>query len=323
MRFSVDPWDPSYGTSVGTDLEPSRVDAVVGLERPAQEWGPVDPTPGVLPPSRVLFVDGVRRTDAQVWVDESDGTASPALCASYAAGVVCCCTDDGAHLVRAEVRRGLVTSSPGGVDVTTPAGTYACTRVEPGRAGEDPGKALSVAVQTRMQETELLVAASARDEHGAEDDLIVVDGALGRLHLPRALGLVKTHARTYLPPPLNAVVAQLGPAQRTPVFRLEQPESDRALHRHTWYLRLPCPPGAPWAGVVRVECGGELPPELVVALADVSQATIPRFASSPYKDSRAPQNLYPIAGLERALRRRLGDPALMYRALRRAAFAAA
>ena len=323
MKFSVDPWDPSYGTSVGTDLEPSRVEAVIGLERPVEEWAPVDPPPGVLPPSRVLFVDGVRRTDAQVWVDEADGTFSPALCASYAAGVVCCCADEGAHLVRPEVRRGLVTSSATGVDVVTAAGTYACTQVAAGRPGEDPGRALSVAVQSRMQETELLVATAARDEHGSDDDLIVVDGALGRLHLPRALGLVKTHARTYLPPGPNAVVAALEPAQRTPVFRLEQPESDRALHRHTWYLRLPCPPGAPWAGIVRIECGGELPIELVVALADLSQVTVPRYASVAYKDSRAPQNLYPIGGLERALRRRLGDPALLYRALRRAAVAAA
>jgi hypothetical protein len=43
-----------------------------------------------------------------------------------------------------------------------------------------------------------------------------------------------------------------------------------------------------------------------------------RYASTEYKDSRAPQNLYPIAGLERALRRRLGDQALLYRAIRRA-----
>lgn len=324
MRFTVDPWDPSYGTSVGTDLEPSRVEAVVGLERAVEDWGPVEPQPGLLAPSRVLFVDGVRRTDAQVWVDEGDGTASPALCASYAAGVVCCCDDDGAHLVRAEVRRSLVTSSADGIDVVTPAGTYTCARVQPGRPGQDPGVALSVAVQTRMQETELLVAAAVRDAHGGgDDDLVVVDGALGRLHLPRAIGLVKTHARTYLPPALGGVVAALGPGRRTPVFRLEQPESDRALHRHTWYLRLPGWAGAggaaPWAGIVRIECGGELPVELAVALADLSQVTLPRFASVAYKDSRAPQNLYPIAGLERALRRRLGEPALLYRALRRAA----
>ena len=41
----------------------------------------------------------------------------------------------------------------------------------------------------------------------------------------------------------------------------------------------------------------------------------------PPKDPRAPQNLYPIAGLERELRRRLGDPALLYRSLRAAAVA--
>ena len=42
-------------------------------------------------------------------------------------------------------------------------------------------------------------------------------------------------------------------------------------------------------------------------------------AAAGYKDSRAPQNLYPIAGLERALRRRLGDAGVLYRALRSAA----
>ncbi len=319
MIFSVDPWDPSYGTSVGTDLAPSSSEPVIGIEVPAAKWAPIDPNPGMLAPSSVLFVDGVRRTDAQLWVSEPDGTASPALCASYAAGVICCCPTDGAHLVAAQVRRSFVTSSVGGVDVDTPAGTYRCARVAAGRPGDDPGRALSVTVQTKMAETEMLVAAAARDEHGTIDDLLVVDGPLGRRHLPRALGLIKSHATTYLPPQLNGVVAALTAGQRTPVFRLESPATDRALHRHTWYLRLPCPPGAPWAGIARVECGGDLPAEAAVALADVSQAALPRYASTAYKDSRAPQNLYPIAGLERALRRRLGEPALLYRALRRAA----
>ena len=34
-------------------------------------------------------------------------------------------------------------------------------------------------------------------------------------------------------------------------------------------------------------------------------AALPAFASAPHKDTRSPQNLYPIAGLERELRRRL------------------
>jgi hypothetical protein len=56
----------------------------------------------------------------------------------------------------------------------------------------------------------------------------------------------------------------------------------------------------------------------VIALADRVALALPRFASAPHKDTRAPQNLYPIGGLERTLRHRLGDAAVVYRALRRA-----
>ena len=47
--------------------------------------------------------------------------------------------------------------------------------------------------------------------------------------------------------------------------------------------------------------------------------TLPRFASTAYKDPRAPQNLVPIAGLERRLRGMLGDGRLLHRALTLAA----
>ena len=95
--------------------------------------------------------------------------------------------------------------------------------------------------------------------------------------------------------------------------------SGKSWDRYSWYLRLPCLPSAPWAGIVRVECSPDLPVDDVVALANLSQGTLVRFASTEYKDARAPQNLYPIAGLERELRRRLGDSRLLYRALRVAA----
>ncbi len=51
-------------------------------------------------------------------------------------------------------------------------------------------------------------------------------------------------------------------------------------------------------------------------------AVLPRFASEPHKEPRAPQNLVPIAGLEHRLRHRLGDPLVLERALRVAAAAA-
>jgi hypothetical protein len=316
VRFAVDPWDPSYGTSLGTELGESAAQVALDVELPASQWRPIDPDPAVAPPEAVLFVDGVRRVDAQVWVEDGGAEATPALCASYAAGVVCCCRERGAHLVTADVRRGLFTTAESAEDVRTTAGTYRATRTA-AHPDVAPAQLLSLAVQRELADAELAAAAAARGGHGSADDLLVVDGPLrGRQHLPRVIGFVKTHRSDYLPPQLGGVVAALGTGQRTPVFRLGS-----SWERHTWYLRLPCRPGAPWAGIVRVECSADLAPAEAVAHAARSQVTLPRFASTEYKDSRAPQNLYPIAGLERELRRRLGEPNLLYRALRRAAAA--
>src|SRR5206468_371914 len=129
----------------------------------------------------------------------------------------------------------------------------------------------------------------------------------GRRALPRAIGYVKSHNTFYLSAELTRVVTGLRAGQRSPVFRLS--------NLYSWYLRLPGPTGSPWGGVVRIECSGDLSPEDAVALADRSAVTLPRFASSPYKDPRAPQNLVPIAGLERRLRNLLGDPKLLHRTL--------
>lgn len=70
------------------------------------------------------------------------------------------------------------------------------------------------------------------------------------------------------------------------------------------------------SGVVRVELPGLGDASCAAARADQITAALPRFASEAHKDARSPQNLYPIAGLERELRRRLGDAKLLDRALR-------
>ena len=357
MRFSVDGWDPSYGASLELegqmeghlDESTARIDADV--EVPAGRWRPIDPDPAGSLPGALLFVDGVRRVEAQLWIDgdagpgdtlagdalapdavtgEAGGPAgepTAALCASYAAGVVCCCAA-GAHLVVTKLRRGLFSVAPHASDIRTRAGQYQAHHVRVKRAGAPVMTTLSAALQGKLAEVEAIAATEARGEatpsggHQAgghpvdsASDLLIVDGPLrGRQHLPRVLGYIKSHHATYLPPELNAVVGRLAAGQRTPVFRM-----GTSWDRHSWYLRLPGPAGSPWAGVVRVECAADLPVAEVTRLAALSQRCLGRFASAPYKDSRAPQNLYPIAGLERELRRRLGDPRLLYRALREAA----
>ena len=312
MRFTVDPWDPAYGSSVDPELGASPAATDTAVEVPDERWAPIPVQPGLQPPETVLFVDGVRRVEAQIWVHEGDGLVAPGLCASYAAGVVCCCASDGAHLAAFEVRHSLVTAARDAEKIVTWAGTYDIVGARPGAA---PAQFLSAALQGDLAKVEAEVAGRARGVAVGADDLLVLDGQLQGPHpLPRAIGFVKSHNKTYLDGRLGGVVGDLSAGERTPVFRIERP-----FPVYSCYLRLPGASPAPWAGVARVECGGELTPVAAVALADLAQVTLVRYASAEYKDSRAPQNLYPIAGLECGLRRRLGEPALLYRALRAAA----
>ncbi|MEU2614587.1 hypothetical protein ABZ570_23855 [Micromonospora sp. NPDC007271] len=312
-RFYVDAWDPAYGASFeaaggGGPAAPSSAQVHADVELPATEWRALDVRRDVPAPEVVLLVDGVRRIDASIWTAEEDGSSFPGIAASYAAGVVRCDLERGAaQLAGARVGRGLFTASPSAQDVVTGQVRYPVQRV--GGAGEL--SKLPAAVQAALTALEVAVSDAAR----TDGDLLVVDGQLrSRRHLPRTLGYIKSQHSQYLDARLTAVVTGLAPGQRCPVFRL-----GTAWGGYSWYLRLPGAGGAPWAGIVRVECSAELPEAEAIELADLSLVTLPRFASSPYKDPRAPQNLVPIGGLERTLRARLGDARLLQRSLSMAA----
>lgn len=314
MRFAVEAWAPEYGAPADAEhLPPAEADVDPDVEVPAGQWAPRTP-PAAAAPGRVLFVDGVRRVDARVWITGEDGVARPGLAASHAAGIVGCASagDSGrtAVIERCEVRRGLLSAAPSLSAIATRHGVY-----HPCAVAGDGIDALTAGLQQRMGELEGLVVAEAADA-----DLIVVDGPLNRVPSPScAVGYVKTHQRSYLPGELPAVVAGLQAGQRTPLF-----VTTAAWSRYCWYARLPDGAPAhvgthPWAGIVRGEVSGDLAVADAARLADLATATLPAYASTAYKDPRAPQNLVPIAELERTLRRHLGDPALLYRSLRLAA----
>ncbi|GAC1410827.1 MAG: hypothetical protein NVSMB57_04940 [Actinomycetota bacterium] len=306
MRFAVEQWSVDYASPF--DADAAQLGGVTGatvnedVERPRRAWQPLRPAPEARGAGTVCFVDGVQRIDAWLWLSDGSamGTSRPAICASYAAGAVFC--DGKAAVIDVEVKRGLFTAASGAAAVETRH-----ARWDPKSSSGESPELLKQAVQQRMGELEIAVAQRTQTA-----DLIVIDGPLnGRQGIERAVGYIKTHHVRYLSDEAQSTVERLAPGERTPVFMMMTSWS-----RYSWYLRLPGGGEHVWAGVVRCEASADLSAPAVVEMADRAAVTLPRFASKEHKDPRAPQNLYPIAGLERDLRHRLGDQTLLYRSLR-------
>lgn len=312
MKFTVEQWSPQYASPLDADAPSGGVttaDVVETIERPLADWAPIAPPPHQTQAQAsdaetgargVLFIDGVQRLDAFLYIETPEGTR-PGICASYAAGAVRC--DDLARLESHVVERSVFSASP--IAISTPRLQY-----RPRHATGDTTELLRHAIGEAMTLLEAQIASAA-----APAALTVLDGPIrAGSHIPGAIGYVKTHHVRYLSPQAQKTLADLAPGERTPVFMMTTSWS-----RFSWYLRLPHGQDHEWGGIVRCEASSTLEAQRVIALADRATALLPRFASLPHKDPRAPQNLYPIGGLERQLHRRLGDRAYVYRELRAAA----
>lgn len=319
MRISVEAWSPEYGGELDlgphdTTVEPIQTDCEVST------WAPVAPSySGALVDGPVGFVDGTRRIDARLFVTPEGGAPIPGLAGSVGAGAVVCTPRNGtgaahADVTSLEITRCLAVGE--GTSIGLSAGSaldYAALPV-PGQSADG----LVYAVHDRMRNLEAQLAQQLADE----GRLVFVDGPLAvmRPGPQRIIGFIKAHHRRYLEEEQEAVLARLECGERTPIFAFGEPRP-----RYSWYLRL-CnrdDSAHAWHGLVRCEAPAALPMDDAKTLADVSAVLLPRFASLPQWDKRAPQNLVPVAGLERRLRHLLGDRDLVYRMIRQAAGRAA
>ena len=299
MRFTVEAWDSDYGAPTDADLEDASQNVDVSVELRPEDWRPM--LPDTEPVKDVLFVDGVRRVDATLWIDQPPDFPGFALAATYAAGAVRC--NGTAHITETAVERGLFTSAPAS-DVDTGVGTYGVKATK----GTTPEE-LWLGIQQRMGDLEAAVTRQTGDA-----ELLVVDGPLSHARdIENAAGYIKTQKVQYLPLELRQVLTSLPAGYRTPLFL-----TTTSWSRFSWYLRLANHAG-PAGGLVRCEIDANTSSADAARVATRVSATLPRFASARHKDPRAPQNLYPIGGLERELRHRLGDKEMSMRALRRAA----
>ncbi len=303
MRFTVEAWDSDYGAPTDAELDDASQNVDVAVEVRPEDWRPL--LPETHPVEDILFVDGVRRVDATLWIDQPPDFPGFALAATYAAGAVRCNGD--AAIEVAAVARGLFTSAPA-ADVGTSVGTYE-VKATKGNTSEE----LWLGIQHRMGALE---ASITRKTGGAE--LLVVDGPLSHARdIENAVGYIKTQKVQYLPLELRQVLTSLPAGYRTPLFL-----TTTSWSRYSWYLRLANHAG-PAGGLVRCEIDADMTAAEAARVATRVSATLPRYASARHKDPRAPQNLYPIGGLERLLRHRLGDRERAIRALLRASLLAA
>lgn len=305
-QLRLDPWAAEYDGAIqipeGGDEPSVRVD--VGVEGPS--WGALRPA-SAAPPRRAFFVDGVRRIEQRLLIDDGGRTVF-GLFASFGVGAVE--TGGQARICHELVGRLLVAGGGLALEPFEIAiGSRALTFL-PETVAENTPAAPVQGLQNAMRRSETGLA----ERLAPEADVVFLDGPLTFLASARGpvVGVVKRQLRPYLDAGPAALLPRLAVGERTPVFLIEPAREPR----YSWYLRIgaPRPVDSSLAGLVRLETSASLDLATVRALADTSARYLPRFASDPARDPRAPQNLYPVGALEARLRHRLGDSLVIRRA---------
>lgn len=308
-RLHVEGWAPDYGSPLETDEDFSPPTGSVTDD--AEISGPWEPIDGVDDGvETVVFVDGVRRVDAYLTVDRPEGPV-PGLCGSFAVGAVRWDrTTPRSTVTDIDVQRLAVFTNGMVMDVPIAGPQLAYTS----HAVPDPDPAVLIRhfhEQMRRGEAHLAEALAAQGL------FVVADGPINDLSATEKIGYIKTHRVTYLPPERAGIIGRLGAGQRTPLFTIGQAMSQ--FPKYSWYVRLAVLSGGhSWTGIVRCEASTKLGLARAISLANRTASLLPHVASEAHVDPRAPQNLVPIAALERELRRHMGDPKYIHRALREA-----
>ena len=296
----VESWSPEYGSSSELDEGLASSEEEVDPYVETAQWRAVSPSPST--PAVTAFIDGVDRVDARAFFGSASATA-PGLFGSVAAGAVV--VDGWAAFRECSVQRWSVFG--GGSEPSLRPFSSAISyrgRSIPGTRSEELRYELQKA---RSDLEEDLARRLAR-----EGMLVIADGPLLIREPVDLVGYIKSHQKSYLTPQHVPVALGLRPGERTPIFNF-----GRIRPRYSWYTRIvDAPRQHPWAAIARCEVSTTLGLPRAVALADHVSYHLPRFASKAFWDSRAPQNLVPIATLERKLCSLLGDRELVLRRIR-------
>jgi uncharacterized protein len=302
----LDPWAAEYEGALQLQEMEEEALGPIDVSVETDDWRPIRPQPAARPPA-IAFVDGVRRVEHRLLVESGERTLF-GLLGSFAVGATH--VDGRARVVHEQVER--VACVGGGVmlsrlEAGVGGGSVA---FEPQCTPENTPVAPIQCLQNSMRRREAELAEALADD----GVLVFLDGPLtfvAESERP-VVGFVKRLLKPYLPARESTLLRTLGVGERTPLFLIEA-----QTPRYSWYLRLGLGRAidSALAGIVRLETSGAAGLDAARAAADASARELPRFASSPERDPRAPQNVYPIGGLETALRHLLGDHLVVRRAI--------
>ncbi|MDO4246143.1 MAG: DNA double-strand break repair nuclease NurA [Deinococcus sp.] len=330
MRIRLDPWpiDTLDGQLGMKGFEGELVD----MESPRWAAVPAKPIPEKL--REVYVVDGRRRMESRIFIEDDAGNAGVGGFGAYVAGAVKLCPHGSQPATLEEVRAQRVLAYAPGLQVDPyilsprhpQTGTLeylplACETADPLAPLHMVQQAMLNAEQWLSHTLASKVPFDESDEREELTSLTLQDGTLRSRNLGGAVvGCVKTMQTQYLPPDRAALLSELRPGERTPILHLKY--NGGRFTRFTWYVRLCEAPFYlhPMSGVMRLEMYApdepDFLPPIVRKVANLSGKLLCRLASAPHKDPRAPQNLIPTAALEHAMSRAMGSSELVTRRIR-------
>jgi hypothetical protein len=302
----LDPWAAEFEGMVQVSEEEEAVPVDIRVEQAA--WAAIRP-PEEPSPRAVAFVDGVRRIEHRLLIGDGERTMF-GLLGSYGVGAV---VVDGTARVGHETI-GRVAVAGGGLTLDpffAPVNVRGALLFEPCTEPDNTPVAPVEGLQKAMRHEE----ASLAERLSTEVEVVFLDGPLTFVTAAArgsVVGFVKRLLRNYLDPSAHALLPRLDVGERTPLFLIAGREP-----RYSWYVRIARgrPIESALTGVARLEAPARRGLAEARALADLSAREMRRFASDATRDPRAPQNLFPIGGLEARLKHLLGDASVVRRAV--------
>jgi hypothetical protein len=306
--LKINPRLPDRNSIVEAEMDVAQAeDIVYDVESPS--WDARAPSGDGT--GAIAFVDGVQNLDIGVVDDEIGERPVGGIMASYAAGAMCIGGDPPLQHVLVE-RALILGEGREHLGMTLTVGKHVLHYRSVSCPGNDP-----VAFSQRLMDLRARLEMKVLDQLAPSGATVVVDGRLPPVGPTRAIGLIKT---PHILPFANyaeqfQLLPKLRAGERTPILKRRR----SAREFYSWFvcLRTPRHYDFSLSGVVMLEMDTSNSIPEVQRAADFTACALPRFASDPMRDPRAPQNLLPVGELERQLRRRLGEPAIIQRAIRR------